>query len=459
VTGSIRRRLMLLVLASVTIVWGITLVTSYRQATHEVDEWEDTRLEQAARTLLLVDTGDLATLAKFGFGSSDDDDGDDELSHRLSFEVRAPDGHLVAASPSLPLSGPTNLLSSQTVAGSQTLQLGKLAWNTYTLHDPLRKLSVRVYERSDRRSDLATGVARRVARPLAYALPVLALLVWISIGSSLAPLRTLSTAIRNRNVDNLDSIDMRRAPAEVRPLVDSLNHLLMRLKKSIDRERAFTSDAAHELKTPLAAIKVQAQVALGTQDPAQQRLAMQRVVEGVDRSTHLANQLLLLARLDEADQITSSWVELNTLARRCIATRTVDAMRKRLTLSLLEDAPCTVHADPILLRILLDNLIDNAIKYSDASGRIEVVVQRQSESTLLSVRDNGPGVTTEDQARLSDRFFRVLGSHESGSGLGLSIVARIATRFDAQLSFASGIDQRGLRVDVRFPSNEALRTN
>jgi two-component system sensor histidine kinase QseC len=458
VTGSIRRRLMLLVLASVTLVWGIALVTSYRQATHEVDEWEDTRLEQAARTLLLVDTGDLATLAKFGFGSSDDD-GDDELSHRLSFEVRAPDGHLVVASPGLPLSGPANILSSQTVAGSQTLQLGALAWNTYTLHDPLRKLSVRVYERSDSRSDLATGVARRVARPLAYALPVLALLVWVSIGSSLAPLRTLSTAIRTRNVDNLDSIDMRRAPAEVRPLVDALNHLLMRLKKSIDRERAFTSDAAHELKTPLAAIKVQAQVALGTQDPAQQRLAMQRVVEGVDRSTHLANQLLLLARLDEADPIPGSPVELNTLARQSIATRMVDATRKNLTLSLLEDAPCTVHADPILLRILLDNLIDNAIKYSDTGGRIEVVVRRQSASTLLSVRDNGPGVTTEDQARLSDRFFRVLGSAQSGSGLGLSIVARIATRFDAQLSFASGIDQRGLRVDVRFPSNEPLRMN
>jgi two-component system, OmpR family, sensor histidine kinase QseC len=458
VTGSIRRRLMLLVLASVTLVWGITLVTSYRQATHEVDEWEDTRLEQAARTLLLVDTVDLATLAKFGFGSSDDD-GDDELSHRLSFEVRAPDGHLVAASPGLPLLGPANLLSSQTVAGSQTLRLGKLAWNTYTLHDPLRKLSVRVYERSDRRSDLATGVARRVARPLAYALPVLALLVWVSIGSSLAPLRTLSTAIRTRNADNLDSIDMRRAPAEVRPLVDALNHLLMRLKKSIDRERAFTSDAAHELKTPLAAIKVQAQVALGTQNPAQQRLAMQRVVEGVDRSTHLANQLLLLARLDEADQIPGSPVELNTVALQSIATRTVDATRKRLTLSLLDDAPCTVHADPILLRILLDNLIDNAIKYSDAGGRIEVVVRRQSESTLLSVRDNGPGVTTADQARLSDRFFRVVGSSQSGSGLGLSIVARIAARFDAQLSFAGGIDQRGLRVNVNFPSNETLRTN
>ncbi|WP_082855545.1 ATP-binding protein [Paraburkholderia phytofirmans] len=448
-TGSIRQRLMLLVLASVSVVWVAALVSSYRQAVHEAGEWDDARIEQAARTLTLVDTNDLAALTEDGFHASDDD-GDDDLSRRLLYEVRDAEGRLLAASPGLPRAAAKEPPSSQAAAGA-VAKYDSLKWNTYVLHDAARGRSVRVFERSDSRADLGAGVARRIAKPLAYALPVLALLIWVGIGSSLAPLKTLSRAIGARNAGNLDPIDMRRTPAEVRPLVDALNVLFSRLRGSLDRERAFTADAAHELKSPLAAIKVQAQVALTTRDPAKQRLAMQRVVEGVDRSTHLADQLLLLARLDEGVPAPASTVELDAVARECIAAHEANASSKGIGLVLNGDTHVTTLAEPALVRILLDNLVDNAIKYGETGGCVEVVTRRTSEATLLLVRDNGPGVSEQDRLRLSDRFFRGGGSRQSGSGLGLSIVARIVARLEGHLTYTSGIDGRGLGVEVRFP--------
>lgn len=450
-TASIRQRLILLVLASVSVVWAAALVSSYRQAIHEFSEWDDARIEQAARTLTLVDTNDLAALTKGGSHTSDDD-GDDDVSRRLLYEVRDADGHLLAASPGVPNVGTTAPPSSQSERAENMAKYDALEWNVYTFNDPDHGRSVRVFERSNGRANLGAGVAHRIAKPLAYALPVLALLIWVGVGSSLAPLKTLSKAIRARNPDNLEPLDMRRTPAEVSPLVDALNVLLSRLRGSLERERAFTADAAHELKSPLAAIKVQAQVALTARDPAKQRLAMQRVVEGVDRSTHLADQLLLLARLDEGAPTPTSTLELDVVARESIAAHEANASSKGIRLFLNGDTHVTMRAVPALVHILLDNLVDNAIKYGKAGGCVEVITRRTSEEIVLVVRDNGPGVTEQDRGRLSDRFFRAAGSRQSGSGLGLSIVARIVAHFDGHLTFTSGIDGSGLGVEIRFPA-------
>lgn len=447
--NSFRRRLMLLILTGIGLVWVGTLVSSYRQATHEVNEWEDARLQQAARTLLLVDASDLNVLAKFGFVGSDDY-GEKENA-RLLFEVRNMNGRLLAASSDLPPDNVRAAALPSTHAGAYSLGSGAGKWNVYAVRDRAHDRDIRVFESSESRSDLAAGVARRIARPLAFALPVLALLVWLSIGGSLAPLKALSVAIRSRNADNLDPIDMRQTPSEVRPLLDALNSLLARMRGSIERERAFTADAAHELKSPLAGIKVQAQVALAACEPAQQHLAMQRVVEGVDRSTHLANELLLLARIDEAAPMPLDPLELNAIARRCIGTREAEASKKHITVALVEEGVMNVKAEAEWLRILINNLLENAIKYGRHGGRVEVLVRRAGTSACLLVRDDGPGVSAENRVRLSDRFFRVVGNGENGSGLGLSIVARIAARFGATLAFMEGIEGRGLGVVIEFP--------
>ena len=455
-TRSIRRRLMLLVLASVTIVWAVTLITSYRQAEHEVGEWDNGRLEQAAGTLLVVDSANLKKLAEVGFIGSDDDDSrrihTEETSRELQFEVRAADGQLLASTPKVPLTLGADALVGTSRSGAYTLEVDGHHWNTYTLHSSVTGRSARIFERVGGRSNLTSDVSRRIARPLIVALPVLALLIWFSIRRSFAPLALVSREIGARGADKLDPIEVQQVPDEIRPLIDALNKLLDRLMKSFLRERAFTSDAAHELKTPLAAIKVQAQVALAAQDAVEQRLAMQRVVEAVDRSSHLAQQLLVLARLDETSLTELSSVAMNTIARNCIASRQASGLPSGVALSLVQNSLMSAQADPTLLQILIDNLLDNALKYGSCNGLIEVAIFQEQLNPVLSVRDNGHGVALADRVRLGDRFFRVLGNRESGSGLGLSIVTRIATVFGAHVRYTPGIGGKGLAVTVSFPS-------
>ncbi|WP_206997121.1 ATP-binding protein [Trinickia mobilis] len=457
--ASIRRRLVFLILASIALVWTVALVSSFRHAAREVEEWEDARLAEFAQFLVVLNPADLAALAKTHIDARDEydtnhansTDDEDPLPRDILLQVRDAGGRILASSPEL---GSLPGWDARTPAapGICTLTLGGKLWHAYTLRDNASGRTVRVLEPANTRSDLATGAARRISRPIAFALPILALLVWISIGHSLAPLRMLSNAIRTRDVGKLEPIEMGPTPTEVRPLVDAINQLLARLALSIKRERAFTSDAAHELKTPLAAIKVQAQVALGATDTASQQLAMQRVVQGVDRSAHLAGQLLLLARLDEHDPLPAAPVELDTLARHAIAAKEPNARRKGMQVALIDGEPCEVVAEPLLMGILLDNLIDNAIKYGDAGGRVEVAIRRDTRAVLLTVRDDGPGVTAEDRARLTDRFFRCKGAGAGGSGLGLSIVARIVEYFGAQLTFDAGIGGAGLGAEVAFPA-------
>ncbi|MGI4812343.1 MAG: ATP-binding protein [Janthinobacterium lividum] len=451
---------MLLMLTSIILVWGVALIWSYRQASHEVGEWDDARLVQLASLLARLDQNDLAALARTRIdarneylrpGHHSHQEDSDTLPREALFQVRDANG-ILTGSPALKQLGAWNV-PFDPESGARTITLQGQVWHIFTLRDETVGRSVRVLESTNNRSDLVTGVARRIAEPIAWSLPIIALLVWISIGRSLSPLKSLSDEIGSRDINKLESIDMRRTPVEASPLVDAINHLLSRLQQSIRRERAFTADAAHELKTPLAAIKVQAQVALSIDDVAQQRLAMQRVVQGVDRSAHLAEQLLQLAHLDENEKLLTARVDLASTAGEAIAAHEQFARARATSICLLGDACLEVIADPALMSVLLDNLIDNALKYGHEGGHIEIEISRRTETALLIVRDDGPGVAAENRARLTDRFFRVIGNRASGSGLGLSIVARIVERFGAQLSFDEGIGGRGLAAIIAFPLN------
>ncbi|REE19123.1 two-component system sensor histidine kinase QseC [Paraburkholderia sp. BL27I4N3] len=459
--ASIRRRLVLLVLTSIALVWGVALVSSYRQATREVAEWEEARLAELAQILALLDQRNLTTLAnaridvreeeKGGEPGANDRDDDDALPRDALFQVRGANGEVLAGSPQLrelkawdlPVPG---------VSGTRDITLGGQMYHSFTLRDTALGHTVRVFEPANTRSDLVSGVASRIARPTLVALPVLAVMVWFSIGWSLAPLRLLSRAIRSRDVNRLEPVDIGRAPTEVRPLVDAINLLLSRLLHSLERERAFTADAAHELKTPLAAIKVQAQVALAETDMARQRLAMERVVQGVDRSARLAEQLLLLARLDVHEKISTAPLKPATVAKDALLANERNAQQKDIHVTLLGDLRAEIDAEPVLIGILLDNLLDNAIKYGHAGGSIEVAVQHAQDRVQVTVRDDGPGVEASDLDRLTNRFFRATGNQATGSGLGLSIVARIAEHFGASLRLGKGIGERGLAVEVSFPA-------
>jgi two-component system sensor histidine kinase QseC len=463
---SIRRRLSLLVLASIALVWGVALLSSYRQASREVGEWEEARLAELAQILALLDQHNLSVLAnaridvreeeKGGGPGANDLDDDDTLPRDALFQVRRANGDVLAGSPQLRALGAWDL-PLPAASGGHDITLGRQMYHTFTLRDTALGHTVRVFEPANTRSDLVSGVASRIARPTLVALPVLALLVWFSIGWSLAPLKVLSNAIRSRDINRMEPVEIGRAPTEVRPLVDAINLMLARLQSSLERERAFTADAAHELKTPLAAIKVQAQVALGEHDAALQRLAMERVVQGVDRSARLAEQLLLLARLDMHEKLSTVPLKPASVAKNALLANERSAQQKNISVSLLGDTHAEIYAEPVLIGILLDNLLDNAIKYGRDGGRIEVAVRRAEDRVELTVRDDGPGVAPDDLARLTHRFFRATGQHATGSGLGLSIVARIAEHFGARLHLGTGIGNRGLAVELSFPAYAPAR--
>jgi two-component system sensor histidine kinase QseC len=433
----IRRRLVLLLAASVALVWAGMLAWSYVDTREEVAEQADARLEEGARTIMLLDLPKLATLASAPAG--DDDDDDDDLELRFQVWDRA--GTLRLRSRGAPE------VDFVPGAGHAMLEHDRYAWHTYALRDPVAGYQVRVFERPGIRGRLVNKTARRMAQVLLVGLPVLALLAWISIGYGLRPLRRVSEAIALRDAGKLDPIDLAGIPAEVQPLVDALNRLLQRLDASLAHERAFTADAAHELRTPLAAIKIQAEVALGAVDAVQRTHAIGQIIHGVNRTTHLVRQLLLLARLDQgAVSTTSQSVDLAQLGGASAARFAGAALDKEMDLELVAADGCLVHGDPVALGVLVDNLVDNAVKYGQAKGRIQVVVRPGA----LAVLGDGPAVDAATQARLVDRFYRVEGHAAEGSGLGLSIVAKIAQANGGRLQLGPGLDGAGFGATVFF---------
>jgi two-component system sensor histidine kinase QseC len=437
---SIRHRLVLLLLSGLVLVWTGMLAASYYEAREEVDELADERLEQNAHTLLLLDLKRLGTLADV----EDEEEHDDDHGKHLGFQVWSNSGQLLLRGDGSPPA------AFDPRSGFTTLTLGDEQWRSYALHDRKHGYQVRVFEPLRQRVKIGNKVARRMAQSLLIALPILALLIWLAIGRGLQPLELLSRAIATRNAGNLEPIALDRVPVEAQLLIDSLNNLLERLSDSLDRERSFTADAAHELRTPLAAIKVQAEVALAAKDMATRKHAIEQVIAGVNRTTHLAQQLLLLARLDHAGAAAAQAVDLGKLAVDGVAQRAGDAARKGIEFDVAAQPGCILQGDPTALSVMLDNLLDNAIKYGRQNGRIAVAVARDRAQLALSVKDDGPGVSPQARARLADRFFRIEGSEVPGSGLGLSIVEKIAASCRGTVSFGEGLNGHGLGVTIHF---------
>lgn len=300
------------------------------------------------------------------------------------------------------------------------------------------------------RTGLAGKITFLALFPLLLILPILAGLLWWVIAASLRPLVRLTQAVASRQPDNLAPLDV-AAPSEVVPLIERLNHLFARTGKLIENERRFTADAAHELRTPIAAIKAQLQVTKGAQDTVGQQHALDNAIQGCNRATHLIEQLLTLARLESANTSSLQDCSLPILAAEVIADMAPDALAAGVSLELLESENITVKGLPALLQIMLRNLLDNAVRYTPAGTQVQVAVFRKQGKAVLSVTDNGPGLPAEELANITRRFYRALGTGAEGSGLGLSIVQRIAEIHRAELQFESA--GQGLSILVEFPAN------
>jgi two-component system sensor histidine kinase QseC len=439
---SLRRRLLVLLSGTVLLAWAATAIFSYFDARHEIGEMLDAHLAQSAGLIA----------AQLEHEIDDDRGGTVPRQYRqerkIAFQVWDRSDALRLRS----ASAPETRLSRNDEGFADAVIEGK-RWRIFSRWDESGRFVVQVGERYELRDELAESVAGHLMHPLAIALPVLALLIWIAVGAGLAPLARLAGEVGRRAPDNLAPLEASRTPREVRPLLGALNDLFARLAASIEQERRFTADAAHELRTPLAAVKTQAQVALGAAEGDERAHALAQVVTGTDRAAHLVEQLLALARLDPQTALAQAQsVSLRTLAAECVAAQAPAAARKNVEVGLVAENEGLVAGDGALLAILLRNLVDNAVRYSPAGGEVEVSIGREDGTVVLRVTDNGPGIPAAERSRVFERFFRVLGSGEEGSGLGLSIVKRIADLHQASIELAGGARGRGLAVLLRFPA-------
>jgi two-component system sensor histidine kinase QseC len=310
---------------------------------------------------------------------------------------------------------------------------------------------VQIAERADARDAVSAQIAGHLLVPLLVALPLLGVGLLVAIGRALAPLRALAGDVAARDPKRLEPVAAERVPREVRALVDRLNELFARIEASLERERAFTADAAHELCTPLAAIRAQAQVAQRSRDDGERGHALDQVIAGCDRATRLSEQLLTLARLE-----TGAWRErlvpcdLGNVAREVLAEVAQAAHSRGVVVELHADAAVTVRGDAPLLHVLLRNLVDNGLRYG-VGGAVRVEIECSASHPVLRVVDQGPGVPAAERARVLDRFYRGRGTVESGAGLGLAIAARIAALHGATLALDEGPGGRGLAAIVRWP--------
>ena len=307
------------------------------------------------------------------------------------------------------------------------------------------------------RSELAAKLALSTILPLAIIAPIIALLVWFAVRRGLAPLARVANAVGKRSPSQLAPLNANGWPREVEPLVDALNALLGRLGHALDAQRAFVADAAHELRTPLAALALQAQVAEREAAPEARQQALANLRGGLARATRVVEQLLALAR--EEPGVTSrpfELVEAPALARDVVATLAPIAAEKSIDLGIAKaDDALTLPGDADALKTLLANLVDNAIRYTPAGGRVDVVAERDGAFALIAVRDNGPGIDAGERERVFERFARGSSRGETGSGLGLAIVKRIVERHAGTVTLGEGLDGRGLGVIVRLPAAAA----
>lgn len=443
---SLRRRLLWFVLVAILLAAVLQAISAYRGALKQADAMFDDHLQQVARSM--------RSGAPLGMPL---ESGRDEEGFDLYVQIWGQDGTQLFRSN-------RSALPPRAVLGFSDVEADGNRYRVYSLQTPLQ--TVQIAQDLSARAARAQTLALRALLPFALLTPLLMLAVWWVINRSLAPVERARRQLAGRAADDFSALDNRDLPDEVRPLVDELNLLFGRVRQAFDAQKNFVADAAHELRSPLTAIKLQAQ-ALRRTDPrgkvptldedADRDAGVARLNQGIDRAIRLVEQLLTLAREEAAaGQITSvaTVIDLQDVIKRAVSDVLPHAAIKQIDLGLADQheaagAPLPGHSEA--LRMMLRNLLDNAVKYTPVSGQVDVALQTIDSHYLLTVEDSGPGIASEDRARVFDRFFRISDlALEPGSGLGLAIVKVIADRHGAGI--ALGVSERlgGLKVELRF---------
>ncbi len=453
---SLQGRLLLLVLAVVVSVWLATAALTWFDARHELDELLDSHLAQAAALLVAQKTPE-----------TDDDENRNiaaptlhRYAPKVAFQVFH-EGRLSLRSANAP-AFPMVEAKKHFKTGFKTVLIDGMTWRVFATYGDKRDVQVYVGEQLASRDSILWAVLRSTLWPMALALPLLALALWWAVSRGVAPMRRLGRSLAERQPHALQPVVLEGAPAEMQPMIRALNELFERIGALLESERRFTADAAHELRTPIAAIRAQAQVAMGEADEARRKHALQGTLEGCDRATRLVEQLLTLSRLEALDSVDApemAPVDLRALSQRVVAEVAPRAIARQQTLEFEGSAPCCLPGNDVLLAVLVRNLVDNAVRYSPPGARVKVAVRRQGGQVVLSVDDSGPGLEDADRDRLGERFFRLPGSLESGSGLGWSIVRRIAAVHGLKVTVSRSEELGGLAVGVIFDDLGLMSNN
>jgi two-component system sensor histidine kinase TctE len=332
--------------------------------------------------------------------------------------------------------------------------------------EELEPVLIQVAETLDKRSRLANEIIKGVIFPQFMILPVAVMLVWFGLSRGLAPLKSLQRRIRDRDPDDVSPIDPRRAPEEIAPLVDAFNDLLERQNAIVAAQKRFIADAAHQMKTPLAGLRTQTELAMRERDPAELRRSLVQIARSTQRAAHVVSQLLALARTENLrDVATLQPLDLEALARQVVSDWVPAAIERGIDLGYESqraqwdgdgrDASARIAGHPLLLRELMNNLIDNGLRYTPREGSVTVRIVADGRRVLLEVEDSGPGIPGTERALVFERFYRVLGTGVDGSGLGLPIVREIASQHGASVEVDDarpGEAPPGARFTVAFPA-------
>ncbi|GGI80630.1 ATP-binding protein [Legionella impletisoli] len=468
--SSIRKFLLINLLLAITITTTLTAIGNYYLDQKDIQEHLDTLMAVSALSYqaLLGDDVHQRPLSKIQTSLNNipkkvktyfehpliKDDAPEHYLDKFSFQVWTDGGKLLlqsSSAPKLPLTAEADGFSDK--------QLDNQDWRVFTTYNNKAGVRTVLGERYDTRNELGQRIAQDDLYIMLLTFPLSGLLIWIIIGRGLDSLDRVAEEVANRAPNHLEPVNIQRVPEEIKPVVDELNKLFYRLKEAFEREKRFAADAAHELRTPLAALKAQAQVALNTQDIEEKNVALQKLIASVNRSTHIVQQLLTMSKLvPEAATIHDlDKVNLGKIAREVLAMLAPAAVEKNIELEFKEEPSVPeFKGNPTAISILIRNLVDNAIRYSKENSFVTVRVYSEPNEIILEVQDNGPGIPDELRSRVFERFFRVLGNKSPGSGLGLAIVQQITALHNGRVILSTPPEGTGLIVKVYFPIHEAL---
>ena len=446
---SIRHFLLISLLISITIASSITAIGNYILDKQVIQPYLDEQLVKIFSFIEILhnsaDTNErIQTEIASYFKKSKN-----ATTQNLLFQVWSPDGKLVLHSS---FDIPHSL--KDTPMGFSDIQIKGDDWRIFSAVDSATHAKIIVAELYDIRNKLADDITRNNGYILLVTYPIFGILIWLIVGLALRSITRVTTEISSRASTHLEPVDAANTPIEIKPLLVELNQLFIRLKLAFDRNKRFAADAAHELRTPLAALKTQAQVALKADNEGDRQHALVKMVEGVDRSSHVVAQLLTLSRLNQEEELNDVRpVDLHKLATEIIAYLVPVALEKNIEVELAPPpSNALILGNDTALGILIRNIVDNAIRYTPDKGAIKVAIHQKDNQVIFSVIDTGPGIPVELRERVFERFYRILGTHAAGSGLGLAIVNQIAELHHGKIILGIPSSGFGLQFDVIFPS-------